>query len=164
MSDNAPVRYIDAMTRHYRGLGYEPYRWYTPEEPAPWAPLARPLSEARLGVLTTAGAYVPGQVAFHYRDDASVRAVPVETPVEDVHFAHLTENWLVDARRDPGCLVPLDALRAARDDGEVGALADDVLSCMGAVYSQRRVRDELAPELTARFEAQAVDAVLLIPM
>jgi hypothetical protein len=35
---------------------------------------------------------------------------------------------------------------------------------MGGIYSQRKVRDELAPALAAEFARQEVDAVLLVPM
>ena len=70
-----PVRYIDAITARYTALGYQPYRWVTAEDPTAFTPLAKPLSEARVGVLTTSGAYALGQTAFHYKDDTSVRAI-----------------------------------------------------------------------------------------
>ncbi len=59
------VAYIDRITRHYERLGYAPYRWYQAPDPPPWTPLRKPLSELKLGLLSTAGAYVAGQRAFH---------------------------------------------------------------------------------------------------
>src|SRR5262245_37936566 len=106
----APVRYIDATTHHYASLGHAPYRWYVAAEPPPFAPLKKPLSQSRMGVLTTSGCYAAGQVAFHYKDDASIRLIPMDTPADRLRFAHITENYLVDARRDPECLVPLTTL------------------------------------------------------
>ena len=85
MSSSGPVRYIESIRERYARLGYEPYRWYEAENPPPFASLSKPLSEMRLGVLTTAGAYVKGQVAFHYKDDTSVREIPVESADEDLH-------------------------------------------------------------------------------
>jgi hypothetical protein len=35
---------------------------------------------------------------------------------------------------------------------------------MGAVYSQRRAREELIPALAAEFARQEVDVVLLVPL
>lgn len=160
----APVRYIDAVTARYARLGYDTYRWYAADGPPAFTPLARPLSQARLGVLTTSGCYRAGQVAYHYRDDTSLRLIPVDTPVGEIRFAHLTENYLVDARQDPECLVPLGALRTLQAEGVVGELADDLVSCMGAIYSQRRVREESISRLEEVFRAQEVDGVLLIPM
>lgn len=164
MSSSGPVRYIESIRERYARLGYEPYRWYEAENPPPFASLSKPLSEMRLGVLTTAGAYVKGQVAFHYKDDTSVREIPVESVDEDLRFSHLTENYLVDPRRDPNCVLPLTALRAARDATQIGELANSAISCMGGIYSQRRVRQELIPAVTDIFERQQIDAALLLPM
>jgi D-proline reductase (dithiol) PrdB len=159
-----PVRYIEAITQRYASLGYPAYRWYVADGAAPFAPLKKPLSQSRLGVLTTSGCYVAGQVAYHYKDDASIRLVPMDTPTDRLRFAHITENYLVGARRDPECLVPLTALRTLRDEGVVGELADAAISCMGGVYSQRRVREELIPQVEGVFKQQAVDIALLVPM
>ena len=164
MSSSGPVRYIESIRERYARLGYEPYRWYEAENPPPFASLSKPLSEMRLGVLTTAGAYVKGQVAFHYKDDTSVREIPVESADEDLRFSHLTENYLVDPRRDPNCVLPLTALRAVRDANQIGELANSAISCMGGIYSQRRVREELIPAVTDIFERQQIDAALLLPM
>ena len=164
MSSSGPVRYIESIRERYARLGYEPYRWYQAKNPPPFASLSKPLSEMRLGVLTTAGAYVKGQVAFHYKDDTSVREIPVESADEDLRFSHLTENYLVDPRRDPNCVLPLTALRAVRDANQIGELANSAISCMGGIYSQRRVREELIPAVTDIFERQQIDAALLLPM
>ena len=158
------VEYIASITERYERLGYAPYRWYYAEEPPPFEPLRKPLSASRVGVLSTSGAYVVGQVAYYYKDDTSVRAIAKDTPTDQIHFSHVTENYLEDPRKDPNCIVPLDALRAAEADGEIGELAPEIYSCMGAVYSQRRVREELIPELHARLCTQAVDVALLVPM
>ena len=159
-----PVRYIDAITERYKKLGYEPYRWAHAEEPPAFTPLRKPLSEARVGVLTTSGTYALGQTAFHYKDDTSVRSIPKTTPKQDIRFSHITENFLEDPRRDPDCILPLAALKRLESEGFVGEVAEEAISCMGGIYSQRRVREELIPDLAARFEAQSVDAVFLIPM
>ena len=158
------VRYIASITDRYARLGYPAYRWYEADGPPPWQPLARPLSSSRLSVVTTSGAYVAGQVAFYYKDDTSVRAIPRGTPPERMRFSHITENYLVAAREDPDALVPIRALATLEAEGRIGEVADELLSCMGGIYSQRRTREELAPDLHDRLVAQGVDAVLLVPM
>lgn len=158
------VRYMQAIAERYKNLGYTPYRWYKAESPPPLQPLSVPLAAARVGMLSTSGAYALGQVAYHYKDDASIRQIPPATADKDLRFSHLTENYLADARRDPACIFPLRTLRALVAEGFIGKLADRVLSCMGAVYSQRRVREELAPALLAAFRALRVDAALLVAM
>ena len=158
------VEYIESIRKRYERLSYAPYRWYYADEAPPFEPLRKPLAQSRVGVLSTSGAYVVGQVAYYYKDDTSIRAIPKDTPVDQIHFSHITENYLEDPRKDPNCILPIDALRDAETSGRIGELAADFFSCMGGIYSQRRVREETIPELQAQFEAQAVDAVLLVPM
>ena len=153
-----------SITERYEKLGYTPYRWYHADSAADFAPLKKPLSESRLGVMSTSGAYALGQVAYHYKDDTSIRAIASDTAVENLRFSHITENYLENPRKDPNCILPIDPLRAAAADGRIGQLAPELFSCMGGVYSQRRVREETIPELHAQFVRQAVDTVLLVPM
>lgn len=159
-----PVRYIDAIRERYERLGYQPYRWFRAETPPAWAPVSKPLGESRVGVLSTAGVYRRGQVAYHYKDDTSIRAIAKTTPVDEIRFSHLTEQYLPDARRDPNSVFPIEPLRRLEAEGIVGEVADELLSCMGGIYSQRRTREELIPAVVERFEAQSVDAVFLIPL
>ena len=158
------VEYMHAITERYRSLGYTPYRWFKAENAPPWQPLSKPLAATRVGMLSTSGAYALGQVAYHYKDDTSIRSIPAATRDEDLRFSHLTENYLVDPRRDPACIFPLGTLRSLVDEGFIGALAENVFSCMGAVYSQRRVHEEMAPAVLASFKAWNIDAALLVPM
>ena len=159
-----PVEYIASITERYQQLGYDPYRWFKAVDAPAFTPLEKPLSASRLGILTTSGAYVVGQVAFYYKDDTSIRSIPKDTPIDRIHFSHITEKYLTDPRKDPNCILPIEALREAEENGRIGELGPEFFSCMGGVYSQRRVREEIIPELEARFKAQAVDAVLLVPM
>jgi len=158
------VNYMQAIKARYESLGYTPYRWFEADSPPPFTPLAKPLAECRLGLLSTAGAYALGQRAYHYKDDTSIRALSSAMDLEDLRFSHITENYLVDAKRDPGCIMPLASLRALCAEGVVGELAPQVFSCMGGVYSQRRVREETAPALLDAFRAEGVDCALLVAM
>tara|TARA_A100001037_G_C14765943_1_gene463947 strand:- start:94 stop:576 length:483 start_codon:yes stop_codon:yes gene_type:complete len=159
-----PVHYIKAITERYEQLGYAPYRWYYADTSPPFEPMSKPLSDCKVGVLSTSGAYVAGQVAYHYKDDTSTRAIPKDTPAEALRFSHITENYLESPRKDPHTILPLAALRRLESEGVIGELADEVYSCMGGIYSQRRVREELIPELEQRFRAQEIDVAYLVPM
>ena len=53
MSDTGHVRYIDKTREYYKGPGYDrPYRWAHFDD-IPFTPLARPLAECRVGLITT---------------------------------------------------------------------------------------------------------------
>ncbi|WP_419840945.1 glycine/sarcosine/betaine reductase selenoprotein B family protein [Candidatus Poriferisodalis sp.] len=158
-----PVDYIPRITAQYVGLGYGEYRWVHSEIPPPWAPLAKPMSQCRLGLIATGGVYAAGQTAFHYRDDTTYRAIPTDVDTAQLRATHFAYD-LTDARADINCVFPIDALRALRDSGEIGELGPNAYTLMGGIYSTRRVREELIPELAKRCLADELDAVLLVPV
>ena len=159
----APVNYIDRTRDQYAGLGYQAYGWAHIDEPPPWSPVVKPLADSKLGVIATGGIYAAGQTAFNYKDDTTYRAIPTDVDASDLRATHFAYD-LTDARTDINCVFPIDALRSLRDDGEVGELADNFYTCMGGIYSQRRVNEELAPALVQRCLADEVDLVLLVPV
>jgi len=159
-----PVEYIRRTRETYDSLGFPPYRWFKADSSSAFAPLMKPLAESRLGMLSTAGTYVQGQVAYCYQDDTGIRAIPRDTPLEKIRFSHITENYLVEARQDPGTVFPLESLRTLQQEGVIGELADNYYSCMGGIYSQKRVERELVPNLTNAIEQQELDLLLLVPL
>ena len=158
------VRYIPAITTRYENLGYRAYRWFTADTAPALQPLDKPLSELRLGLLSTAGVYALGQVAFHYKEDTSVREIPFDVADADLRFCHTASTYLEDAYRDPNCVFPRRTLGRLVDEGFLGSLATCAVTVMGAVYSARRAAEELAPRVLATFRDQEVDAALLVAM
>ena len=159
-----PTEYIRRTRESYEKLGFEPYRWFDAEtEPAFVAP-SNPLAESRLGMISTAGTYVQGQVAYYYKDDTGVRAIPNDTPMDKIRFSHIMENYLVEARQDPATVFPSDVLASLSAAGVIGELADNYYSCMGGIYSQQRVIAELIPRLTQAIDKEEIDLLLLVPL
>ena len=114
--------------------------------------------------MSTSGTYALGQTAYFYNHDTSHRVIPSNTPIENLRFSHLTENYLPDTRRDANCAFPLEPLRKLADEGFIGSLAENVFSCMGAVYSKRRVDEEVAPAMYEAFVKENVDLAYLVPL
>jgi D-proline reductase (dithiol) PrdB len=158
-----PVDYIERTLEQYSALGYPPYRWVENDDPPPWTPLAKPVSDSRLGLIASGGIYVRGQVAFHYRDDTSFRIIDTRTPTDALRATHFAYD-LTDARADPNVVFPLETLRRLVDDGVVGELAPNAHTFMGGIYSSRKVRELLAPALTERLLNDEVDLALLVPV
>jgi len=158
-----PVDYISRIHEKYAHEGYPPYQWVVNPDPPPWQPLRRPLAESRLGLVASGGIYVTGQVAFHYKDDMSFRVIPTDVKTTDLRATHFAYD-LTDARQDPNVVFPIDTLRGLVSAGVIGALAAHAYTFMGGIYSARRVREELAPQLTERLLAERVDAVLFVPV
>ena len=158
-----PVDYIARTREQYAALGYPPYQWVENPEPPPFARLAKPLAESRIGLVASGGIYARGQVAFHYRDDLSVRRISRETATADLRVTHFAYD-LADARQDPGVVFPLEALRTAAAEGYIAGVADHAYTFMGGIYSSRKVRDRVAPAIADALQEEAVDAVLLVPV
>ena len=158
-----PVNYIDRTRDQYAALGYGEYRWAHEDDPPALVPLTKPLAESRLGLIGSGGIYAVGQTAFTFRDDATYRAIPSGIDSSQLRATHFAYD-LADARADINCVFPIDTLRGLVEAGAVGALAPSLYACMGGIYSQRRVREELGPQLVARCLLDGVDVVLLVPV
>jgi D-proline reductase (dithiol) PrdB len=71
------------------------YRWRR-IDPVPWTPLARPLSECRLGLVSTAGLSMPGQDKFDPTikgGDPTFREIPSEVNAADLIENHRSKSW-----------------------------------------------------------------------
>ena len=159
------VNYMETIRERYLKLGYLPYRWFhAGEDPVPFTPLAKKIKECRVGLLSTSGAYSLGQSAYHYKDDSSLRTIDKNCSNDNIRFSHITENYLENPRKDPNCILPLGQLLRMEKEGKIGELADQVFSCMGGIYSQRKVLEDIAPDVYSRFLSQEVDVALLVPM
>ena len=157
------VPYIDRTRRLYGQ--HRPYRWVVNDptaNPIPWTPIEKPLSASRVALIASGGVYAADQEPFHFRDDTSHREVAADTPIESLRIAHFGYD-IRDARRDPGCVFPLGALRTLAADGVIGELVDPAFSFMGGIYSSRRVREELAPRLRDRIADLRADLAFLVP-
>ncbi len=158
-----PIQYIKRSEDKYAAMGFEPYRWVVNEETAPWKPLGKPLSECRLGLVASGGIYAAGQVAFHYKDDTSIRSIPNDIKTGNLRVTHFAYD-LTAARTDPNVVFPIDTLRNLRQEGFIGDLANHFYGFMGGIYSAKRVIKDVAPQLTKCLLAEKVDALLLVPV
>lgn len=155
-----PVAYIERTRELYSD--FKPYRWVdNSNQPIPFTPLTKPLSECRIALISSGGMMYRDQPRFH-REDASYRRIPKTARREDLsvwHFGYPTR----DAELDPNCVLPLEPMRELEAAREIGALVDPVFSFMGGVYSARKIRDELAPQILDELRRAHADAFFLVP-
>ena len=114
-------------------------------------------------MIGSGGIYSRGQVAFHTKDDTSIRLIANDTPTEALRTAHFAYDQ-TDARRDPNCVFPLDPLRDLVAGGVIGGLTEHSIAFMGGIYSSRRMRAETATAIVDRCRAERPDLVLLVPV
>jgi D-proline reductase (dithiol) PrdB len=157
------VPYMERTRRLY--ARQTPYRWVVLDrasDPPPWTPLWAPLAQSRVALVASGGVHRADQPPFHFHEDTSWREIPADTPATELRVAHFGYD-VRDARRDPGCVFPIAALRALAAEGAIGAIVEPALSFMGGIYSQRRVRDDLAPRLRDFVLRQRADLAYLVP-
>jgi D-proline reductase (dithiol) PrdB len=158
-----PIDYIQRTREQYSSLGYPTYRWVESDTPPRWAPVRKPLSQSRVGLVASGGLYLAGQVAFHFKDDFSYREIDTTAPASELRVSHFAYD-VSDARSDPNVVFPAGTLRGLVAEGKLGELAKRAYTFMGGIYSSRKVRDILAPAIAERLVQDEVDLVLLVPV
>jgi D-proline reductase (dithiol) PrdB len=153
-----PIAYIQRTRERY--ARFPPYRWAVHTD-APWTPLARPLTESRLALVSSGGFYLEDQPPFS-EGDASIRLIPKDADPRDFRIYHHGYRD-DDADRDPNCVFPLARLRELEAAGVIGALAEEAVSFV-TLYSARRETEERAPRVVAALQAQRADAALFVPV
>jgi D-proline reductase (dithiol) PrdB len=152
-------------------LAYQIFMRAYPYRRIDWSPGARlikPLAEARVAVVTTAGFFLPTQSPFDLSirgGDSSYRAIPVETNLNSLRIAHRSDAFDTQGiHSDKNLALPLDRLRALGDDRVIGSIAPRHFSFMGSIAAPGRLMKHTAPEVARALAEDGVDAVLLTPV
>jgi hypothetical protein len=162
-----PVAYMERTRRWYAALGYEtPYVW-AHNTHIPFSPLAGPLAQSRIALVTTAALYQPGKgdqgPGAAYNGAAkffSVWREPVE-PGPDVRISHIAYDRKHTHAKDPNSWFPLPALKRAVAAGRIGGLTAHVFG-FPTNRSQRTSVEQNAPALLDAVREDAADAVILV--
>ncbi len=165
---DAPIPYLTRIRDYYAALGYGvPYRWahYTD---APFTRLAKPLSECRIALITTAAPYQPDKgdqgPGASYNAAAKFYAVySGDTGADhDLRISHIAIDRAHTTAEDQGTYFPLAALRRAQLRGRFGALTRR----FHGVPTNRSHRTTLGtdcPEIVRRCHEDGADAAILVP-
>lgn len=142
------------------------------DEPHAWTPLARPLRECTVALMTSAGIYLKdSQEGFDEErewqnptwGDPTYRIIPSDVRQEQVACSHLHISH-DDLLEDVNVVLPIRAFKKLAEEGVIGALADEHYSFMG--YQDRRLEDwrnVQGPEVAARLKERGIDVLLLAP-
>ncbi len=147
---------------HVRRRFYPAFDWQVHTEPSPRRILDRPVDTARLALVGTAGASVPGQSPFSlgHEGDPSFREIPADA--DRIRLSHVGYD-VPRARKDPDVVFPLALLRDMVAEGDIGELAPRAYSFMGYIPEVDGLISTTGPEVARRLRAEAVDLVLLVP-
>jgi hypothetical protein len=142
---------------YYRALGYSNDYVWAHHDNAPFVRLAKPLSQATVALVTTAGP--PDRSNRNAANRKQVWSGEVDNPPArfDTDLAWDKEATHTDDRET---FLPIDAMKRLVAAGVVGALAPRFHGAP-TDYSQSKTTDHDAPELLRRLREDKVDAVLL---
>ena len=160
-------RYVDFATRQIMKA------WAARQEPSviPFTPLAKPLRECTVALVSTAGIARRDDRPFDQegerRDpwwgDPTFRKIPLGTTESDIRVYHLH----IDPRfgeEDLDVLLPMRRLTELARVGRVGRPAPTHYSFMGYILETAELLAETAPAIAASLHAEQVDAVVLVPV
>lgn len=156
ISHRRAVSYIDKSREYYAAHGYDrPYRWPRYDH-VPFARLTKPLSQCRIGVVTTAD-----QAA-----GPAPRATKLFAAPNSAGRGLFTEkSWDREATHtdDPETYLPLARLAEHVAAGHVGSLNPRFYG-VPTDYSQRLTIEQDAPQIERWMREDDVDIALLVPL
>lgn len=134
--------------------------------PAPFAPLARPLGETTVALVTTAGLHRRGDPPFRVTEDPlgdpTFRVIPQDLLVDELDLTAVT----VEQRHtphDPEVALPRRALAALANEGLVGAPAPRHASFCGGLVRAYPGLAESAERLASQLREDGAGAAVLLP-
>jgi D-proline reductase (dithiol) PrdB len=142
-----------------------------PKEPVPWTPLSRPLSEARIALISTAALSMrtdqpfdtEGERANPWWGDPSYRVIPRTATERDVIASHLhIETAYLE--RDLDVILPLRRLADLADEGFLGCAAPSHYSVQGYLLDPTEFLATSVPAIIERMKREEVDAAVFLPV
>lgn len=143
------------------------YRWRR-IDPIPFSPLRKPISEANVGIVSTAGFTTAHQHPFDAAvrgGDTSFRIIESDTDLATLANSHRSESFDHSGMiADPNLALPIGRLRELETDLTIGAMNRRHLSFMGSITRVEKLVQESAPAAADLFVEDRVDIALLVPV
>jgi len=162
------VRYIDKTRDYYLSRGYDkPYQWAHFED-VPFTELRKPLAESRVVLVTTSEIAVRDMELDRDEKASSSMggnySLPSDLPI-DRYYSSKPEGYDRHATtlEDVSAFFPVARLREAVSSGRIGSVTKRFHNVCTA-YSQRRTREQDAPEVLKRCREDGADVAVLTPV
>ncbi|MEW6374804.1 MAG: glycine/sarcosine/betaine reductase selenoprotein B family protein [Thermodesulfobacteriota bacterium] len=149
-------------------------RKFIPEEDykgfIPWTPMAKPLSQTTLALVTSAGISLKPDPPFDMErekreavwGDPSFRAIPRGTTEKDieVNHLHINTNYI---KQDINVILPLARMAEFEKEGVIGRLAPTAYSYYGFQWQSTEFLSEAFGPISKKMKLEGVEAVLMTP-
>ena len=160
--------YMERIRNYYQILGYgAPYEWAQHDD-VPFASPQKPLSEMRIGIVTTAAPFQPGKgdqgPGAPYNGAPKFFQVYADAidPFPDLRIAHIAIDRAHTTASDIASYFPLAALMKLAAAGYIGSVSPRFYG-LPTNRSKRTTRDIDSKALLAFCQEDHVDAVVLVP-
>ena len=142
-----------------------------PRDPVPWTPLPRPLADATVALVSTAGLSMIGDPPFDaegerqnpWWGDPSYRVIPRSATEADILASHLHIDTAY-LQQDLDVALPLRRLAEAESEGRIGRVAPSHYSFMGYLLDPTEFLERSVPAMIERMRAEGVDAAIFVPV
>ena len=132
-------------------------------ESTPFTVPSKSLAASRVAIVTSAGLHLKGDRPF-ISGDPTYRVIPSNTPGGNLVQSHASIGFDRTAvLEDINVVFPIERLREMVAADDIGELAPDFYSFMGAQPDTSRIRQQTGPEVAELLLAAGVDVVLLTP-
>lgn len=136
----------------------------------PWTPLSKPLSEATLALVTSAGISLKTDPPFDMErekkeatwGDRSFRKIPRDATEANINVNHLHINTSY-ITQDINVMLPLARMREIESEGIIGRLAPTAYSFYGFQWESTEFLGQAIQPMSEKMREEGVDAVILTP-
>ncbi len=136
----------------------------------PWTPLAKPLSQTTLALVTSAGISLKTDPPFDMErekreavwGDRSYRTIPRGAAEKDIEVNHLHINTSY-IKQDINVILPLARMAEFEEEKIIGRLAPTAYSFYGFQWQNSDFLKEAIEPISKKMKAERVEALLLTP-
>lgn len=135
----------------------------TRSDPLNWTPLAKPLEECTVALVSTGGVHLDDEEPFDVyteQGDWSCRAIPADVDTARLTVTH-THYATQDALADINVMFALDRLHELRADGVIGQVSPTHFGFMGFIPDPRPLLSETVPGVVESLRSHNTDVVVL---
>ncbi|MBU2551452.1 MAG: glycine/betaine/sarcosine/D-proline family reductase selenoprotein B [Proteobacteria bacterium] len=164
------IRYIDKTHEYYRKQGYDKTYNYACNEDIPFTPLKKPLSEARVALVTTASfilldeeGHPLEEPGFVGTNELEVSTAPSDWPAGRIMSTSGDHDRYQTDMEDIDAFFPITRMRELLAEGAFGSLSKNYYRTLPN-YSQRKTTEVDGPEVLRRCIEDNVDVALLTPV
>lgn len=157
------VRYIDRTRAYYEAEGYgTPYEWahFDSIPFTPFTSVGKPLSQCRVGVVTSSEMARRGAVAGPEDPRRLVYSLPAHLSVNELYSRKAAYDRHATTLDDVDSYLPLTHLHRFVAEGRIGAVAPR-FQMIQSEYSQRKTLTVDAPEILQQMREDRVDVAVL---